>query len=425
MAEIRAFRGWRYAQTLHEQIEGLVSPLFDVISDKQRERLYARPYSSLHLSVPLGPVPENTAAETLAEWRRTGVVIRDPKPCIYVYYQYFYLPNDPVQHIRKGFIAMVKALDYTEKVVLRHENTIPAAVDDRIKLLATTELNSSATHGLYTDPGHRLEPYMDEAMQRPLFTIEDYQGVTDAFAVIERPETIRLFTDTLRDKSIILADGHHRYESSVQYRHQRMEQQPNSPASAPFHYHMMYFSNTEGDNLRILPTHRLISQLPKFSITEMEIRMRRYFDLKPVDNPECLGEVIAGKPHTFGWVLPDRAYVIRLKKGLEQRVSWRFPEVVKKLDLTVLHYFAFEKVLGIKGRHQRSSAFIGFERKLPACLAAVEHSRAQMAFITNGVGIEQVKQVCYSGHTLPQKSTFFYPKVIAGFVFADISGTDL
>jgi uncharacterized protein (DUF1015 family) len=146
----------------------------------------------------------------------------------------------------------------------------------------------------------------------------------------------------------------------------------------------------------------------------------QYFFVKEIDDIDNLNDVIAGKPWTFGLLLSERGYRITLKPEVLNTMTWRFPEMIKRLDLTILHYFIVEKVLGIPGKEQRSSANIAFERSFSDCLQQVSTGKAQVAIITNEVTIEEVKQVCASGYTLPQKSTYFYPKAIAGLLFSSI-----
>ncbi|MEJ2005058.1 MAG: DUF1015 domain-containing protein, partial [Cyclobacteriaceae bacterium] len=185
MAEIQPFRAWRYASKYTESIESLTSPLFDVVSENQRSKLYQNPLNSIHLSVPVGSNAASGAAKTLRRWKKDGNLERDPLPAIYVYYQYFSLPGNRETFCRKGFICNIRAYDWPENVIHRHENTIPNAVDDRVDILDATQLNVSPTHGLYTDPSFRLEKYMDESMQNPVYDVEDYQGVRDVMGIIQ------------------------------------------------------------------------------------------------------------------------------------------------------------------------------------------------------------------------------------------------
>ena len=421
MAEIRPIKAWRYSSELQKEIEHLTSPLFDVVSAKQRESLYQNPLNSIHLSVPKGgEAAVDLAAERLSLWKKEGIIEQDPLPGLYVYYQYFTLPGSSREHIRKGFIAFIKAYDWDENVILRHENTIPKSVNDRIELLDKTQLNVSATHGLYSDPDFELENYMDESMQAPLGELEDYQGVRERVSVIHDAKIIRKFIDKIAPQKIILADGHHRYEGSLVYRKKMMEHNPNHTGEEGYNYHMMYLTNADSDDLRILPTHRLIKDIPDFSEEWILKQLQEDFIIKPLENPEDIHEIILGKKWAFGLLFKENTYKIRLKEEKISDLKWNFPDEVKELDLTVLHYFFIEKILGIKGNEQRSSESIQFERNFTACIRKLFKDEVQCALITKEISMEQVKKVCKTGFTMPQKSTYFYPKTICGFLFGSI-----
>lgn len=424
MAEIKPFRAWRYNFQLSKQIEELTSPLFDVVSEKQRETLYRNPLNSIHLSVPLGDNPSETARKKLLKWKQEGIIMQDPIPGIYVYYQYFTLPGSKKEYCRKGFICFMKAYDRQEDSLLRHENTIPKSVNDRTTLLEATELNVSATHGLYSDPDFELEAYMDESMHYPLYETEDYQGVKDVLSVIHDANIIQKFIALIAQKQIILADGHHRYEGSLAYRKEQLKKDPNADESKAYNYHMIFLTNMESDDLRILPTHRLISGLANFSPEDFTKALEVYFTFKAVENVYDINEIILGKKWAFGLVLKEKAYKIRLKPEVFDQMHWNFPDEIKQLDLTVMHYFIIEKCLGIKGAQQRSSENIAFERNFTDCVHKVESGHAQLALVTQEISMEEVKRVCFSGYTLPQKSTFFYPKVICGFIFGSINNDE-
>jgi len=420
MAEIKPLRAWRYNSGIANAIESLTSPLFDVVSDKQRQALYRNPFNSIHLSVPQGVNPALEAKTRLQMWKQNEIILQDKLPGVYVYYQYFTLPGHAREFCRKGFICNIRAYDWSEGVVLRHENTIPKSVNDRIELLEETELNVSPTHGLYTDSSFELERYMDEAILSPIYETEDYQGVRDVLAVIHDATIIKRFIDLLHDKQIILADGHHRYEGSLFNRKKQMELHPENTGQEGFHFHLMYLTNTESDDLKILPTHRLIRNYPGFDEHQIIKTLEEDFIIREVEDGDTLHEIIAGKPWAFGLMFSERFYKIKLKPEKLQTMKWPFPEDVRKLDLTVLHYFIIEKALGIPGKEQRSCEFIDFDRSYSDCLKKVMKGEAQLAVITNEVSIEDVKRVCHSGYTMPQKSTYFYPKVICGFLFSSI-----
>ncbi len=420
MPEIKPFRAWRYNQNLSTAIDDLTSPLFDVVSEKQRKALYQNPYNSIHLSVPHGVDSANHAHHLLDQWKASGVIMQDKLPGIYIYYQYFTLYGSSKELCRKGFVCNIRVHAWEDDVILRHENTIPKSVNDRIDLLRKTELNVSPTHGLYTDAAFELEKYMDEAIRNPIYEVEDYQGVRDVLAVIHDADVIKKFMNALAAKQVILADGHHRYEGSLVHMQQQQKANPNHTGNEGYNFHLMYLTNTEAGDLRILPTHRLIKDLPNLDEEQILKKLENDFTIKPVEDADTLNEIIAGKPWAFGLMFKENAYKLRLKPEALTTMTWHFPDVVKKLDLTVMHYFIIEKVLGISGKDQRKSENIFFDRSFSDCLKRVLKDEAQLAIITNEVSIEDVKNVCHSGATMPQKSTYFYPKVICGFLFASI-----
>lgn len=420
MAEITPLRGWRYHERLSDRIEQYISPLFDVVSPKQREILYNNPYNSIHLSVPKEPNAAQNAAETLKNWKEQGVIVQDLLPSVYVYYQYFNLPGSTIDYCRKGFICNIRAYDWEDNVVLHHENTMPAAVKERVDLLKSTQLNASATHGLYSDPDFKLESVMDECIKEPIFEAEDYQGVKEVVSVIHDSKAISQFMEALKGQQIILADGHHRFQGSIDYRKYCQKNNPHHQGHEGYNYHMMFFTNMEAQDLRILATHRLIKDLGDFDANNFLQRLEPYFRMVEIANPLEINEIIVGKKHTFGLVLADRAFKISLRNDLEKQIDWPFPSIIKDLDLTILHYYVIEKALGISGTEQRRSENIEFDRNFTDCIAKVRESEAHMALITNELSMEEVKQVCFSGYTLPQKSTYFYPKVVCGFVFGTL-----
>ena len=432
MSEIVPFRGWRYNAELSARIDELVSPLFDVVSERQRAALYRQPLNSLHLSVPRGDTPAAAAegaTRRLAEWQAQGVLRQDELPGLYVYYQYFRLPGEAREFCRKGFIAHIRATPWAEGAVLRHENTLPGAVSDRTELLAALRLQSSATHGLYRDDDFELEALMDEAMRDPLLeTEEDYQGARDVLAVVQDVAAIRRFQAVLARQPVILADGHHRYEASVAYRAARLQATGADPAGhEPWQFHLMYLTNAASDDLRILPTHRLVRELPGgLRPDELPARLAEFFTVLPQAEVQDLPELLAGKHGAFGLYLPGGAtYKLRLRpEFLAAGVPWPMPEAVRELDLTLLHYYVFERVLGVRGPRQRSWPGLAYVRGLAECVRQVDQGAAQVAFFTNEVTMREVEAVCYSGAVMPPKSTFFYPKVLGGLVFSSVADDD-
>lgn len=419
MAAIRPIRAWRYNKELGSKIEGLTSPLFDVVSAKQRKALYNNPYSSIHLSVPEEPNATERASKILNLWKKNGIIVQDNIPGIYVYYQYYTLPGQNREYCRKGFICNVRTYRWEENVMLRHENTMPRSVYDRKEILKHTLLHASPTHGLYTEPDHKLKALMEESMQSPIYESEDYQGVLNLVSVIHDQEVINQFVSALENKQIILADGHHRYQGSLIYQQEMMSLNSKHTGQEGYNFHTIYLTNTEDVNLRILPTHRLISDM-EIDENKLIKSLMEDFYINEITDVFSINEVILGKKWTFGLIFKDRCYRIKLKDEAYQKLNWNFPDEIKALDLTVLHFFIIEKGLGIYRSHQLDTNDIDYNRSFTDCLTQVIDKKSKFAIITNEVSIEDIKKVCFSGSTMPPKSTYFYPKVTCGYVFSSI-----
>jgi uncharacterized protein (DUF1015 family) len=187
-----------------------------------------------------------------------------------------------------------------------------------------------------------------------------------------------------------------------------------------YNYHLIWLTNTEADDLRIYPTHRLIKELDHFDEAAIMKKVEKNFQIKPVANANDISEVIVGKEWTFGILFKENAYIVRLKPEVFPAMKWNFPNEIKELDLTVAHYFIIQEILGIPGKMQNTSPCIEYERNFTDCVTDVNREKAQMAIITNDVSIEDVKRVSSCGCTMPPKSTFFYPKAICGFLYCSL-----
>ncbi len=419
MAEILPIKAWRYSEELTPRMEELSAPLFDVVSAKQRKLLYENPLNSIHLSVPKGLNPAIQAAETLGKWKAEGILKQDILPGIYVYYQYFRLPGEHEERCRKGFICQIKAYDWDEKVILRHENTIVSAVNDRIDLLKETQIQASPTHGLYEDLGNSLEPYMDAAIASPLYELEDYQGVREVLGVIHDAKTIAKFLKVMREKKVILADGHHRLEGAIAYRKSQQGQLKDQTWRG-YDYHMMYLTNIAGNHLKILPTHRLFYGL-EMSKDDFLSKVTDWFEVKKFGDSEELGSYAFHRPWSFGLVIGEESFLLQLSKEKFESFNQHLPDPLRQLDLEVLHEIVFTRILGMSTEEQRNSDQLVYERNFSRCIQEVESGKASFAVITRELELDQVMEVCNSGYVMPQKSTYFYPKALGGLLFASIA----
>jgi len=395
--------------------------LFDVVTPAQLEQLYRIPQNSIHLSVPRRGPGVDTPEQIVATWKSQRHIQLEPIPAIYAYYQHFTMPGEASPSVRKGFITLVKATPWQDGQILRHESTMPDAVKDRLQTLRETRMQVNPTHGLYHDPAFALEPIFDEAMRAPLFETEDYQGVRDVVALVQDAAAIAQIIELMRTQTLVLADGHHRYEAAVALRKEQLSHTPQPTGHEPWQYHLMYLTNDCSPDLRIMATHRLLKNLGYVAPEEWRRRLEAFFELTEVDDASTLQERIAGKPSCFGFVLPTIAWQLRLRPGMVEAIDWAFPQQVLQLDLTQLHYYIGWRILGIEGSQQRKTPKIGYERNFFRCLQAIQNGQADALVVTNPVAVPAVRQVAELGQTMPPKSTYFYPKVVAGFVMSSLA----
>jgi uncharacterized protein (DUF1015 family) len=421
MAEIKPFKAWKYNHFLREKLYDLTAPLSETKFRQKQAALYQEPFHNFHIASPSDVPPYENVARRVQNWKLDRVIEQDPLQGLYVYYQYFRLPQQPEELCRKGFISLVQTCEWAAKVILPHEKTFSQAVEYRTNVLKHAELMTTPTHGLYFAPQEVLEAYMDEAMQAPLYEVTDPDGTRHVLGVIHDRQVIALFAQTLADKSIIIADGHHRYTASLNHKRWHRHHNPNHQGDEPYNYHLMWLSNAAQGDPGILATHRLIQGLPYFEQGRVLARLAKYFDLEPLPSHEAIFDITYTEPWNFGLVFEAQAYYLRLKPSAfdneAQNPAWALPLPLKRLDISVMHHFIIEKVLGLEGTQKFEH--LDFAQYSGDCIARVKRREAQIAILTHPIPLTQIAQVCESGHLMPEKSTYFFPKVLSGLVFAD------
>lgn len=432
MAHIRPFRGWRYNESKVENIEKMFSPLFDVVSKEQLEKLYGNPYNSIHLSV-----PQSHAAvmEKLNAFKAEEIIIQDPLPAIYIYYQEFSLFGEHRKHVRKGFVSMVQISEDEggpDSDVVLHEGTISSSVSERSRLLGQSLLNVAPTHGLYADPNFELEALMDTYMEHPMHVYVDYQNVVNKMCVVHDRRDILKFQEVIARGQVFLADGHHRLASSMAHlkaaKANAMAEGKTLPHDSMRNYHMMFLSNLHADDLRILPIHR-VWELPEktFNPNPILSKMQAYFDIEEVTfERKPISLRVQEHPRSYGFVIGSLQFMLQLKAEIDplRDIQLDLPDAVKNLDYTILHYFVFEKVFGIPYAEQGKTDNVQYIKDAGMALKEAVTFRDKLAFIMQGCSMEQMMDVCKSGALMPQKSTYFYPKVVCGLVFASIDDNE-
>jgi len=419
MAIIKPFRGWRYNTEKFPTIYDKLSPLFDVVSIQQIESLHQIPYNSIALSLPKS---HENALWTLKEWKKNQILVQEALPAIYPYSQKFSLKNGNEFYSRKGFIAMVKMnLTHEPPSILLHEQTIPSFVQDRVELLSKTLLNVSPTHGFYDDPTFEIENILQPFFKKPLFQYLDYQNVINKFNVVQQRNVIEKIQQFLKNQTIILADGHHRLASSQALRDRAIGQNPFLSSDHILHYHMMYLTNIRGSDVKILPTHRIYQSSFIQNTNEILEKLTKYFNVFQVQNYKQIAQEIEGSKYCYGLINKHLCCILVLKPEFHNihKVPLDLPDSVKKLDYTLMHYYLIDRVLGLPYAEQSNSKNLSYSKDLEVVYEVLADEK-KFGIIVNEVKVEEMLNVCKSGALMPQKSTFFYPKVITGFVFGSI-----
>lgn len=417
MAIIKAFQGWRYNPKVVGDVKQMLSPLLDAASASQLKALYQIEANSIHVSVPQS---QTQAVDKLLAWKHQAILVQDKMPTIYVYFQTFRLPNEEKRYTRRGFLCMLQIEETENNRMIIHENTLASSVNERIHFLEKTRMNFIPTHSLYEDTSFELEEMMDSYMQTPLLEYDDIQQVTHRFAAITKEEDIAFFQQVLADKILYLADGHHRWESAKGY-YEQLKAAGLLAENEGAQYHFTYLTNLCADDLRILPTHRIWRPAIDGGIEKWLQNIDTYFTITDISgSPTPLYEYLREKKYAFGLLHKEAEYVIELRKELNPRlhISLPLPNEVKDLSYTVLHYFIFEKVGFIPYNRQSNSPSIRYEKSYSQ--AVREAGKGAYSFICREVSLSEMIAVCLAGATMPPKATYFYPKVVCGWVFAEI-----
>jgi uncharacterized protein (DUF1015 family) len=366
------------------------------------------------------------AARDFRAWREQGVLIQEKTPCVFAYAQRFKAPGSDEMKERRGFIALGKLHDYADQVVFRHEQTLSKPKSDRLNLLKATRAHFGQIFMLYSDPAGSVEKVLYEGSGTPDAEVTDEYGVLHRLWRISDAATIRLLTTAMRDKKLIIADGHHRYETALAYSKEhastlvpRAESNVNQLPQPPFPEAavMMTFVNMDSDDLVILPTHRVVHGVAGFDAAGFLARTGEFFTAEKLPDAgveaglAALG-VEAGT--AFVAVLKDGAWLLRPKAEAIAPILEGVPERQKKLDLTVLHRVLLEHVLGLTDENIREQTNLRYLRDAGEAVEQVRRGEANVAFLTNPVSMEQLREVAFAGDVMPQKSTDFYPKLLSG-----------
>jgi len=434
MAQLFPFRAYRYNQSKSDPARVLTQPYDKITPAMQQRYLAASPYNLV--TVEKGPAQENDstsnnvytrAAQALTDWIAKQVLMQDPQPSFYAYFQEFQAPGTANQFVRKGLIALGQLVDYSAGVVFRHEQTLSGPKADRLELMRHTRVNTGQLFMLYDDPARRMDAILDGVVKtRADMDMRDEFGVIHYLWRIADPATIAAIQSEMADKKIVIADGHHRYETALAYRDEERAKRGGANPDAPYERAMMTLVNSHDEGLTILPTHRVLSGLAIFDAAELRNCLKGVFEVREVPLTGSASQrgtqaqkalATAGESgRAIGmYAGGDQLTLLSLKsnENLASALSNVSP-LQRELDVVLLHNFILEKCLGITPESVRKEANIRYEREASLAISAVSEGRAQASFLLNPVRVEQVIRIALAGEVMPQKSTDFYPKMLSG-----------
>ncbi len=441
MAKIIPFKGILYNKEKIRDMKDVVAPPYDVISPAEQEELYKRHENNV-VRLILGKesnsdTPDNNrytkARDSFDSWQRDSILIKDAFPSIYVYSQEYHLGETEgfEKKRRLGFIALSKLEDFGEGKIHPHENTLAKPKEDRLKLMQHCNANFSSIFGLFSDPSKRIDSVLKDYMRHPpLHDLVDDAGMRHTLWAIRDNRAIQIITSVMSDKQVFIADGHHRYETAINYRNEMRGKLPNFSGEELYNYVMMYFTNTNSEGLSILPIHRLVSNLSNFDKEKIVEKAGEFFNIEKLSLNESDEKTVKQKlftdmkergeeEHIFGMYLGNDEYLLLTLKGedvLDRLITNSRHPSWKKLDVTILHTLLIDKVLGISEKNLTEQKNITYTISGDEAIKDVKAGKYQIALFLNPTKIEEVKDVAAAGEKMPQKSTFFYPKLITGLV---------
>ena len=423
MAVIYPFRGIRYNPEIVGDLSAVVTQPYDRIGPEEEAEYRKRsPYNIVRVVGGKVP-PEDDAeyqrrAETFRKWLSEGILVQDPEPAIYAYWQRFEWEGR--EYTRRGFVALI---DLRESGVKAHERTLKGPKEDRLKLLRATEANFGHIFLLYRDPTLAASRAISDAVsgKPPEMRAVDDFGNEHLLWRITDPAVIEAAKGTLRPLTAYIADGHHRFETARTFMEECLRKGWRPVPPETFTSRMVTLVNTEEPGLVIRPIHRIVRSLPDFDLKRLLAALEADFYVEPLDSLAAAKERLAaglGAEHVFVLYAEGRFFAAALhdEGAIERLVPGDKPPEWKRLDVSILHAAVFERLLGIDAEALAAQAYVDYTPYAEAAVREVDEGRAQMAVLLNPTRVEEVLAVADRGERMPQKSTDFYPKLLTGLV---------
>lgn len=440
MVTINAFKGITYNSSNVNIDKSLFAPPYDVISPEYQDELYSRnKYNIVRLILGKKEEADNEqnncytrASRYYETWLSEGVMIQSDKPSIYYYIQKYKdsLGNDVE---RKGFIARCYLEDFSSGNILPHEETMGGPKQDRLNLMMATKANLSQIFSVYSDPELQVDSLIESALpEKPFVDVLDDDNVRHIFYIVDDLDVIKSVKVLMKDKVALIADGHHRYETALKYRDIMRDKYGNDESEViPYNSLIMYFSNIDDKGLKVYPTHRLLKKAVNKPFSDVLTLLNDFFiidkyDLKTTNDSFGLMEDNSTSGMYIGLLskeTPEVFYLLKPKyeKVKDLMVSKNVPEILLKLDVTILHRLILEHLLDLDTIELKNQNNIEFIRSESDLVEKFNKGDAELVFLMNIPDIAIVKEICMAGFRMPQKTTYFYPKLLSGLVINSLT----
>ena len=428
MIRIAPLRGVFYNQKKFRDLSKVIAPPYDVISKEEQDRLYKKsPYNFVRLDLSQEPDAYPAVAQLFDEWQSQAILERDDAPALYFLSHRFKLKTGE-QKLRKGFFARVELQDPAAGDIRPHENTLAGPKEDRLKLMLACHAQLSPIFTLYTDPKQTIDRMLAIALEgvAPFAEFELDNGEECKLWRVTDAATIEKVQREMSAQSLLIADGHHRYEATLGYRDQMRRERGQWTGNEAANYILAYCANMNDDNVVILPTHRLVRGFTHKPFLQLEEALQTYFYVEQhPKTPEGKNSFLkalktAAKKHRVigaSFKRDPRYLILRLKnKRIMQRLAKDLSAALRELDVTTLHLLVLEHILAMSPEQQVEEGHIRYTQDEDAALQALEKEDFQAAFILTATKKDEIQAIVASGEKMPQKSTYFYPKLSSGLL---------
>ena len=421
MATVKPFKATRY-QCDNEKLSKVLCPPYDIISPDEKKALLASdPHNFVRLELPEGEDPYKTAKEVLKSWCESGVLCEDDKDGYYVYEEEFTVKGKTLKI--KGFIAAVQLEEFSKGIVLPHEETLSKAKEDRLNMMKSTGSNLSLIYSMYSDNGS-IKAIIDEISScEPAHVAVTEDGIIHRLWISFDKDTNEKLSRLFDDKKLYIADGHHRYETAINYRNYLREQGLAKPGDLCDDV-MMFLIDMENEGLVVFPTHRMVRNLENFDGEKVLEALKAEFEINTHACRKCLEKALGeakGDERIIGLYLGNnKFYSLKLKDAHATDSIKDHCDAYKALDVTALHYLILERHFAIDKANMANQKNLVYTRSFDEAVDSVDSGDFQCSFFVNSTKISQISDVALAGDKMPQKSTYFYPKLTTGLVMRKI-----